>query len=111
MSRSGSTVMETKKTFGPKSRPRRALEARHLGGEERTGVDAARVDEGDGDDLAPAIGEGQPPTVLGGEGERRRRADPGEALIAFRLMTLSRRRPGQQRQQDHAEGSDRGPGT
>ena len=74
VSRSGSTVIDDEATFAPKSVPSR-LEPGQLGREQRTGVGAGRVDEGDGDDFAAQVGQSEPAAVRGRQRELRRRAD------------------------------------
>ena len=57
------------------------VEPDELGREQRTRVSARRVDEGDGDDFATQIGEGESPAVGGRQRERRGRPDCGQARV------------------------------
>src|SRR4029453_1626483 len=72
--------------------PHPLAERGELRREQRTRVGARRIDEGDGDDLAPQVGQGEPPAVGGRQRECGRRPDRGQPCVTPRLVREGRYR-------------------
>ena len=86
VSRSGSTVMETKAIFAPKSRPELILHERHHRRQHRAGGRAQGEDEGHGHHLAAEVGERNRRAVLRGQRKFRRRRDLRQRLLRAKCV-------------------------